>query len=65
MEYKALPRASTRSFTSKFKAGTFPLQAYRKENTVQTGVQSEEEDAPDPVPVVEEILFADEDPEYD
>ena len=46
-------------------AGTLPLQSYRNENTVQTDMQSEEEDAPDPVPVVEEILFADEDPEYD
>ena len=27
-EYKALPQASTRAFTSKFKAGTLPLQAY-------------------------------------
>ena len=27
-EYKALTQASTRAFTSKFKAGTLPLQAY-------------------------------------
>ena len=27
-EHKALPQASTRAFTSKFKAGTLPLQAY-------------------------------------
>ena len=27
-EYKALPQSSTRAFTSKFKAGTLPLQAY-------------------------------------
>ena len=32
---------------------------------MQTDVQSEDKDEPDPVPVVEEILFADEDPEYD
>ena len=28
MEHKALPQSSTRCFTSKFKAGTLPLQAY-------------------------------------
>ena len=27
-EHRALPQSSTRSFTSKFKAGTLPLQAY-------------------------------------
>ena len=27
-EFKALPQSSTRVFTSKFKAGTLPLQAY-------------------------------------
>ena len=53
MEYKALPPA-TRSFTSKFKGGTLPLQDYRKENTVQTDMQSEDEDAPDHVPVQSE-----------
>ena len=57
MEYKALPQA-TRSFTSKFKAGTLPLQVYRKENTtVQTDMQSEDEDAPDHVLISEEILM--------
>ena len=57
VEYKALPQASTRSFTSKFKAGTLPLQAYRKEKNVE----AEAEDAPD----LEESVFVDEDPEYD
>ena len=28
IEHKALPQSSTRTFTSKFKAGTLPLQAY-------------------------------------
>ena len=40
----------------KFKAGTLPLQAYRKENTVPTDMQSEVEDEPDSVPVLEENL---------
>ena len=51
VEYKALPQASTRSFTSKFKAGTLPLQAYRKEKNVD----AEAEDAPD----LEESVFVD------
>ena len=57
VEYKALLQASTWSFTSKFKAGTLPLQAYRKEKNVD----AEAEDAPD----LEESVFVDEDPEYD
>ena len=40
-EYKALPQASTRSFTSKFKDGTLPLQAY------ETLENSENEDSTD------------------
>ena len=38
-------------------AGTLPLQSYRNENTVQTDMQSEDEDAPDHGPVSEEILM--------
>eukprot|EP00092_Neocalanus_flemingeri_P086920 GFUD01109595.1.p1 GENE.GFUD01109595.1~~GFUD01109595.1.p1 ORF type:complete len:184 (+),score=67.79 GFUD01109595.1:34-585(+) len=32
IEHKALPQSSTRCFTSKFKAGTLPLQAYLTED---------------------------------
>ena len=53
-------KTTSNYLTSKFKAGTLPLQAYRKENTVPTDMQSEVEDEPDSVPVLEEILFADE-----
>ena len=32
LEHKALPQSSTRTFTSKFKAGTLPLQSYLIDN---------------------------------
>ena len=58
-EFKALPQASTRAFTSKFKAGTLPLQAYATEEKgdSEDGVESDVEGA--------ENGYIDENPEYD
>ena len=48
-EFKALPQASTRAFTSKFKAGTLPLQAYEAAEDCagedEAAVTSEDEEA--------------------
>ena len=73
LEHKALPQSSTRCFTSKFKAGTLPLQAYlieeagidqearnddAEEEDSHTGIEGEEL-------VSEEIGYIDEAPEWD
>ena len=68
-EFKALPQASTRAFTSKFKAGTLPLQAYE---TVEDCASDEDEvaAASDNETVLEcenetASNYIDEEPEFD
>ena len=58
-EFKALPQASTRAFTSKFKAGTLPLQAYATEE------KSDSEDGLESDVEATENGYIDENPEYD
>ena len=71
IEYKALPQSSTRCFTSKFKAGTLPLQAYADKTTKKTtDVQEKDDiaevsDVDDTAEVSVLNLYVDEDPEYD
>ena len=68
-EHKALPQSSTRTFTSKFKAGTLPLQAYLTANVEaeadpnSLGDEIESESVPDS-PVMNDA-FVDEPPEWD
>ena len=73
LEHKALPQSSTRCFTSKFKAGTLPLQAYLIDEAVidQEAMHddAEEEDSHTGIRgveiVSEEIGYIDEAPEWD
>ena len=68
-EHKALPQSSTRTFTSKFKAGTLPLQAYLTANVEaetdpnSLGGEIQSESVPDS-PVMNDA-FVDEPPEWD
>ena len=69
-EYKALPQSSTRSFTSKFKAGTLPLQAYEtlenSGNEESTEVEkSGNEESTEEEDNVLGTEYIDENPEYE
>ena len=79
IEHRPLPQASTRAFTSKFKAGTLPLQAYQTEdrepdftdNPVSDQAEELENEPVESISVTgQEGLarsndFVDEDPEWD
>ena len=44
-DYKALPQSSTKAFTSKFKDGDLPLQAYiEAQSEMETGSHAENSD---------------------
>ena len=67
LEHKALPQSSMRTFTSKFKAGTLPLQAYLTDdveddedatNSIEDAIL-----APPATPILDD--FVDELPEWD
>ena len=47
IEYKALPQSSTRTFTSKFKAGTLPLQAYETDTSQEVSAPGEADELED------------------
>ena len=69
-EHRALPQSSTRSFTSKFKAGTLPLQAYLADDPdvedENLGAREDETEPIEETPVNESIEeFVDEPPEWD
>ena len=69
-EYKALPQASTRAFTSKFNAGTLPLQAYLQPdpgNEVESDTDGDKNtvSADDEVNSDVSADYVDESPEWD
>ena len=63
-EYRAFPQASTRAFTSKFKAGTLPIQSYQSVENNEKDLDSPTSEESDK-DVVEDNNYPDEDPEYD
>ena len=65
LEHKALPQSSTRSFTSKFKAVTLPLQAYLTDDVEDLDIRNNlEVDTVTATPILLDA-FVDEPPEWD